>query len=233
MEGVTLIIPDKPDVERDAVAAAWEKTGGAVLRLARFWEPPPLDARRVRVYGNDAFCLVLQQKLGFDLLSPPDDLLLRVPAGFLRRAVDLVTLGAASALAYPRFVKSLVPKQIRSRVYHSVAELEDECKGLEPSISLISSDVVDFQSEARCFVLNGEVLDCAAYEGEADRAQVSSFALQLAAAMTLPAAVVVDVGRLADGYALLEFNAAWGAGLNGCDAERVLPAIVHASTPPT
>ena len=172
-------------------------------------------------------------KLGLDLLTPPDDLLLHVPAGFLHRKVDLVTLGDARGLVYPRFVKSLVPKQIRSRVYHSVAELEDECKGLESSTSLLSSDVVDFQSEARCFVLNGEVLDCAAYEGEVDGAHVSSFTQRLAAAMTLPPAVVVDVGRLADGYALLEFNAAWGAGLNGCNAGRVLPAIAHASAPPT
>src|SRR4029450_12717872 len=164
VERLTLIIPDKPDPERDAVAAAWEKTGGAVLRLGRFWEPPALNPRFVRVYGNDAFCLVLQQKLGFELLSPPDDLLLRAPAEFLRRDVDLVALND-TALAFPRFVKSLVPKQIRSRVYSSREELEDECRGLQPSTSLIVSEVVKFQAEGRSFVLDGDVLDCAAYEG--------------------------------------------------------------------
>jgi hypothetical protein len=230
MERLTLIIPDKPDPERDAVASAWERTGGTVLRLGRFWEPPALDPRLVRVYGNDAFCLVLQQKLGFELLSPPDDLLLRAPAEFLRRNVDLVALDDAATLAFPRFVKSLVPKQIRSRVYSSGEELDDECKGLEPSTALIVSEVVEFQAEARSFVLDGELLDGAAYEGALAREEIASFVRRLAGAMTLPAAVVVDVGRLSDGLALLEFNAAWGAGLNGCDAERVLPAIVRAST---
>jgi hypothetical protein len=28
---------------------------------------------------------------------------------------------------------------------------------------------------------------------------------------------------------VIEFNAAWGAGLNGCDPEKVLPAILEAS----
>jgi hypothetical protein len=42
--------------------------------------------------------------------------------------------------------------------------------------------------------------------------------------------VVVDVGLIAGrGWAVIEFNAAWGAGLNGCDPEKVLPAILEAS----
>ena len=74
-KGLTLLIPDKSDVERDAVAAAWERAGGEVLRLGRFWEPPSLEAASVRVYGNDTFGLVLAQKLGLALISPADDLL--------------------------------------------------------------------------------------------------------------------------------------------------------------
>jgi hypothetical protein len=38
------------------------------------------------------------------------------------------------------------------------------------------------------------------------------------------------VGFVADrGWAVIEFNAAWGAGLNGCNAAKVLPAILAAS----
>ena len=67
---LTLIIPDKPDPERDSVANAWENSGGTVLRLGRFWDPPELISADVRVYGNDTFCLVLAQKLCLDLISP-------------------------------------------------------------------------------------------------------------------------------------------------------------------
>jgi len=48
--------------------------------------------------------------------------------------------------------------------------------------------------------------------------------------MTLPMTVVVDVGFVGGrGWTVIEFNAAWGAGLNGCNPERFLPAIVAAS----
>jgi hypothetical protein len=76
--GLNLLISDKPDVERDALADAFARGGGEVHRLGRFWDPPVFDPATVRVYGADSFCLVLQQKLGFDLCSPADDLLLRV-----------------------------------------------------------------------------------------------------------------------------------------------------------
>jgi hypothetical protein len=49
LTGLTLLISDKPDVERDAVATVWEASGGQVIRVGRFWDPPPVDAARVRV----------------------------------------------------------------------------------------------------------------------------------------------------------------------------------------
>ena len=42
--------------------------------------------------------------------------------------------------------------------------------------------------------------------------------------------MMADVGFIADrDWAVVEFNAAWGAGLNGCDAAKILPAILRAS----
>ena len=80
--GLNLLIPDKPDVERDAVAKSFERGGGVVHRIGRFWDPPAFEPSTVRVYGADAFCLVLQQKLGLSLCSPADDLLWRCRLGF-------------------------------------------------------------------------------------------------------------------------------------------------------
>ncbi len=40
--------------------------------------------------------------------------------------------------------------------------------------------------------------------------------------------VVIDVGYFVDrGGAVIEFNAAWGAGLNGCDPEKSLASCYH------
>jgi hypothetical protein len=94
------------------LAEAFAKSGGAVHRVGRFWDPPVFDPATVRVYGADSFCLVLQQKLGFDLCSPSDDLLLQVPAPFLQRQLAQRTL-ADALWSLPAFVKPVTPKQFR------------------------------------------------------------------------------------------------------------------------
>ncbi|MCH8622228.1 ATP-grasp domain-containing protein [Undibacterium sp. TS12] len=46
----------------------------------------------------------------------------------------------------------------------------------------------------------------------------------------LPAACVIDAGMLASGkWACVEQNAAWGAGIYGCDPAGVLEVLRHAS----
>jgi hypothetical protein len=230
--GLNLLISDKPDVERDAVAKAFARHGGAVYRIARFWEPPALDPSSVRVYGADSFCLVLQQKLGFSLCSPDDELLLRVPSSFLKRQITRQPLGEIAAITFPSFVKPVVPKQFRGGVYPSSVELMAECRGLSPDTAVFVSVPVTLTAEARTFVRDGQVLDSAVYEGRENEADAETFVAHLTHAMSLPGTVVVDVGFIdGRGWGVIEFNAAWGAGLNGCDADKVLPAIVAASGP--
>jgi hypothetical protein len=61
-------------------------------------------------------------------------------------------------------------------------------------------------------------------------ADATAFITEVVQRVELPRSVVVDVGFVADrGWAVIEFNAAWGAGLNGCNATKVLPAILAAS----
>ncbi|HWA27005.1 MAG TPA: ATP-grasp domain-containing protein [Lacunisphaera sp.] len=230
--GLNLLIPDKPDVERDALAGSFAQGGGDVHRIGRFWEPPTFDPATVRVYGPDAFCLVLQQKIGFRLLSPDDDFLLRLPPELLGRELHLRRLASGPHLTYPAFVKPVVPKQFRGAVYMSSRELEAECKGLPGDTPVIVSGVVTFDAEVRCFVLDGKVLDAAAYEGHGAIAEAIAFAGEVIKRLRLPRALVIDVGHLdGRGWAVVEFNAAWGAGLNGCEPSRVLPAILAASAP--
>ena len=227
-EGLTLMIPEKPDAERDAVAACWSEHGGSAIRLGRFWEPPEIAPERVRVYGNDTFCLVVAEKLGLSLTSPPDDLIAHVPPQWLGREVSLLPLHQALASRFPSFFKPVVPKQFRAQVYDSREELENETRGLDGSERVVRSSIVRFQAEARAFILNGRVLDVAVYEGKAPAPR--SFMEELSSQIPVPSACVLDVGLLErKGWVFLEANAAWGAGLNGCDAARVLPCIERAS----
>ncbi len=157
-------------------------------------------------------------------------MILRVPTEFLSRRVELRRLSELDTFIFPKFVTTIVPKQIRSRVYATAAELKDEATGLDHDTSLLVSDPVQFAAELRLFVLDASILDSAFYEGEGDASAAIAFGSRLLHYVKTPRAVVVDVGRLHDGrWALIEFNAAWGAGLNGCDPIRVLPAIAQAS----
>lgn len=228
--GLDLLIADKPDVEGDAVARAFQNAGGVVHRLGRFWDPPKFDSSTVCVYGADTFCLVLEQKLGLALCSPSDELILQVPAKFLNRHISRHRLAEVSIVDFPAFVKPATPKQFAAGVYETGAAVARECFGLPPETLMLVSEAVAFASEVRTFLLDGIVLDGAVYQGEAEVSEAIDFVERLSRSMPLPRAIVVDVGFInARGWSVIEFNAAWGAGLNGCDAEGVLPAIVAAS----
>ncbi len=228
--GLNLLIPDKPDDERDALAAVFSRHGGTVHRIGRFWDPPAFDPATVRVYGPDSFCLVLQQKLGFALCSPEDDLLLRLPPEFLRRELSQKTLGDALASSFPSFIKPVMPKQFRGAVYGSAEVLAEECRGIPIETPVFVSEPVKITAEVRCFVLDESVMAAAIYEGKAEVADAVQFTRSVIKALPLPRAVVVDVGLVAErGWAVIEFNAAWGAGLNGCDPKAALPSIVATS----
>ena len=232
--GLNLLISDKPDVERDALADVFAARGGEVHRIGRFWDPPRFEPQTIRVYGADSFCLVLQQKLGFELCSPEDDLIQEVSPPFLRRTLARSTLAAAARMIFPVFVKPTVPKQFRGAVYASYDSLADECRGLTSDAAVFVSEPVKLAAEVRSFVLDGTVLDAAQYEGEADLDAAIAFLNSLIPTVKLPRAVVIDAGFIVGrGWGVIEFNAAWGAGLNGCNPKKVLPAVLAASGPQT
>lgn len=232
VRGRVLLIPAGADEERDAVADAWAHAGGELIRLDRFWEPPPVTPSNVCIYGGHTFALVVAEKLGVELLSPPDDFMLGLDKRWLGRDVGEVTLSQIESLDYPSFVKPIIPKLFRAAVYQNSTDLQVECRGLEPDARLMFSSVIGFRCEARSFIRDNRVLDCAAYDGDSDVDGAHAFLERLTATVELPAACVIDIGRLANGsWVVLEANAAWGAGLNGCNAATVLPSIAAATTP--
>jgi hypothetical protein len=126
-------------------------------------------------------------------------------------------------------VKPVTPKQFRGAVYISPEGLAAECRGLPQDTAVFVAETVTLTAEVRSFVLDGHVLDAAVYEGSAELAGASAFITELTPTVRLPRTVVVDVGFVANrGWAVIEFNAAWGAGLNGRNATKVLPAILAA-----
>ncbi len=140
-----------------------------------------------------------------------------------------MSLREALALRQPRFLKPLQPKLFTAGVYPGGEELQSATQGLEPNTLLLASEVVHFQAEVRLFVHRGIVLDACLYQGQAKFSGAIDVATELAQFPGLPNSYVADLGLLEETWVVVEFNPAWGAGLNGCSAYRILPAIAGAT----
>lgn len=230
-----LLIPEKTDIEFEQVLAAWEKRGGQVRKLGKYWiKEEALTKQPIAVYGNQAFAFVLAQIYDATLLSPDDSLIARLEEKWTKRVVQLKQLGELSANDFPVFIKSVIPKLFVAGVFQSLDAFQAVTARLPETEELLVSDIIHpIQAEVRSYVLDGDIKDMAFYEGEADMAGATRFleAFIQENKQHLPATVVVDLAFNDQcGWFVLEFNACWGAGLNGCDAEKVIDCIIGATS---
>ena len=185
---------------------------------------------RCACMAMDTFCLVLEQKLNLKLVSPPDDFLLTLDSKWLNRTIQGVPLSKMYAVAYPTFAKPAVPKLFRAGVFSSWQELDAETKGLEMDTAILVSEVVEFDAEVRSFVLGDKVLTHALYEGNADINEAGRKIAEIASTAPLPATCVLDLGHIVGrGWGIVEANASWGAGLNGCNPDLAAQCIAAAT----
>lgn len=232
MQGHLLLIPEKPDEEPDSVAMAWEKRGGSVLRIGKFWIKPDTGNNQVSIYGGLTFTTVLAQVLSIELISPNDEIIATLENEWIKRAISVSTLKEAPGITFPKFVKPVVAKQFAAQTYASLAALLQETTGLGMDTRILVSEVVEIKQEVRCFVFERKIMDAAFYEGCGTLADATSFAQAFLNGCTqkLPISFVLDLGYNDNKeWFIIELNAAWGSGLNGCRANKVLTAIQSAS----
>lgn len=232
MKNEILLIPEKSDTERDLVASTWVEKGGEVLRIGKFWERPNIHSQRVTIYGNDTFSLVLAQILELKLMLPKDEIIGEIDIKWTKRQVDVLAISEGSASLFPTFIKPVNPKTFTSKIYKNYHDFLQETDGIQPEEKIIQSDIVSIDSEVRAFVLNGEILDSAVYEGSADLREATEFLNDFLADVPthLPKSSVVDAGHHHSlGWFIIEFNASWGAGLNSCDPRKVIQGIREAT----
>jgi hypothetical protein len=222
---------------KGALALGWR-----VERLQTWRIPAHLSGVADPVlYVEALFGPTLADELGVRLLEPADDWLVRLPAEYRLRDIRLTTLGEARSSTAAAFVKPPGDKSFPARVYTG-PELPDHLPG---DMAVLVSEVVEWESEFRCFILNRELRTFSIYarHGElqeendfactdAEAAGLTAFVARLLAdaRVDLPPAVVVDVGVVAErGWACVELNGAWGAGIYGCDPAEALRVIRHAT----
>ncbi|MFJ2577591.1 ATP-grasp domain-containing protein [Kitasatospora aureofaciens] len=200
-----------------------------------------LTGRPVHWYGGPLAAARVAAPLGLALLEPDDDWLTKLPAEFTRRRIELTTLAEAWTLRRPAFVKPPADKSLPPAVYPDGSRLPRTGERIGPDTPVLVSEPVTFAAEYRLFVLDGEVRTGSRYArfGRLDPAEATAFARRLLAAAgdTLPSAVALDVGPLADPYdpaehwAVVEANMPWFAHCYAADPDGVLDVVLRAAGP--
>lgn len=230
---------DSQALWKAAIAKGWSTERLTTWRVPEYMQQRIPDAI---LYGEALFGPTLAEQLGIRLLSPPDDWLVRLPFELKLRGITLSTLGAERLREREAFIKPPNDKSFPARVYKG-SELPSEYA--DDTLVLVS-EVVKWEKEFRCFVLDRELKSSSVYSryGESQKEsgfsstrdegrEVEAFLRKLLSdsRVDLPEATVVDVGLIEGrGWACVEQNAAWGAGIYGCDPSAVLEVLQSAST---
>ncbi|WP_343235500.1 ATP-grasp domain-containing protein [Streptomyces bauhiniae] len=200
--------------------------------------------RGAHYYGGPAFAARVANDLEVALLEPSDDWLTTLPYAYTGRHIAMSTLSEARRLSHPAFVKPPREKSFPAAVYPTGTDLPPG-----PDVPVLISDVVTWAAEFRLYVLDGEVrtasqyttfgrLDAEPLEGHHHEAAVREFAEHLLSTHgeSLPSAVVLDIGLLADHgteWAVVEANMAWFSNCYAADPDRALDVVLRSAGPRT
>jgi hypothetical protein len=239
----TLLLSPRYTDDSRALRLAAEQAGWQVFRLAN-WRPParPLTGEIV-LYGEPLLVDIMASALDLVVLDAPPDWLARLPERYTRRTITYTTLAEARTLATPRFVKPALSKSFPAGVYTMNAEIPRGSDDMPGDTPVLVADPVHWSIEFRCFVLDRQIATMSPYlrdgelvedeqgqwiASEEEWREARAYGEQLLADpnFDLPPAIVLDIGLIASaGWAVIETNGAWGAGLYGCDPASVLPVL--------
>ncbi len=241
----TLILPPRYTDDSNALWRAAVRLNWEIERLQSWRVPDEFKpSLPLAIYGESLWANFVAHQLAGELYEPPLDWLAKLPPQFLGRRVEFCTLLEAREKSFPLFVKPAGEKEFEARVYQSAADLPPDEDRQESQWVLVSA-IVEWEVEYRCFLLEGRVLAASSYwRGEVStRNETGAYPsppdeLQAAIALAEKVArckpnfgahgVVVDVGIIHDfGWAVVEANPAFGSGIYGCDAEKVLEVVSH------
>jgi hypothetical protein len=228
-----------------ALAAGWD-----TVRLTSWRVPTGLSRRDPVLYGEPLFADVVAGALGIALFQATFDWLPSLPQRYLQRLVTSTSLATARQYAHPAFIKPADDKCFPAQVYANGAELPDDAV-LPPETPVLISTPVNWTVEYRCFVADGQVHTCSPYwrngllaqaedgawpapPAERDAALAFAHTRLADPQVAVPPAFVLDVGIITGrGWAVVEANSAWGAGIYGCDPSQVLRVLRRAVVPRT
>ncbi|HEY9685026.1 MAG TPA: ATP-grasp domain-containing protein [Drouetiella sp.] len=230
-----------------AIEQAAHEAGWAVHRLTNWRVPDSFtdDGTGITAYGEPLFVAAIAESLNFALIEPTFSWLPDLPERYVKRKLELTTLQEARKYPTRVFAKPADDKCFSAKVYDSGSSIECKSIYIEKSPAILS-EVVDWETEYRFFVLdrtvmcsslyscNGEFVRELTVEMTADAKECAKFTQELLDdwSVPLPPALVIDVGFICDrGWAVVEANPAFGAGIYMCAPEKVLPVLARSLVP--
>ncbi|MFF2554601.1 ATP-grasp domain-containing protein [Nocardia sp. NPDC058058] len=239
----TLILSPRYSEDSRVMRAAAIRAGWNVLRLSG-WRVPEDETDSVgAIYGEPSFAEVIAGQLGIALLDAPQEWLPELPWSLRQRDIRVSTLGEARRCAEAAFVKPADGRKgFAGAVYQGGRGLPS-VQACPDETAVLIAEPVRWEAEFRCFIKDGAVLTMSPYlrDGELARADdgswpmtsaeadaVTACAERLFAEVPTPPAIVVDIGLVEGrGWAVVEANSAFGAGVYGCDPELVLEVLAR------
>ncbi len=236
-EMTTLVLSPRGTDDANRLAVAAEARGWSVAKLPRWRVEAPLAPPLV-LYGEPLFCRVVAAQVDHVMIEPPHDWLLGVPAAFAGRRIRYERFDALPNLEYPAFIKPPDDKIFPAQVYAEATALAAR-DDIAPDQRVLVSEPVRFTEEHRVHVLDGAAVSVRRYAVDGDIAEgvgddeAAALAAEVARVTPdTPPAVVIDVGRVAEGgWAVVEANPAFGAGTYGADASAILDVLAAACLP--
>ena len=178
------------------------------------------------------------------LLGCSSDWLANLPAEFSKRRIELRALKDAMTVKENCFIKPALGKSFDAAV-RTGQSLISQASHLPPNLLVQVSEVVEWETEYRCFTRNSEVMTLSPYRRgdvtfssyalllkgprhELDAA--SRFATSVLSSVPCPSAFVLDVGMIKGrGWAVVEPNECWGSGVYGCTPSKILEVLLAAT----
>ena len=242
----TLILSSKYTTESKILRKAAQALKWETFRFENDSVPVWYEGRNAQhaIYCTVPKAFSVADKLDSILLGCSSDWLTSLPATFLMRRVELFALKDAIGITERCFIKPALGKSFDAGVRTGQA-LMSEASRLPPNLLVHVSEIVEWEAEYRCFTKNNEVATVSPYRSQG--VTFSSYAspltgprIELEAAFEFarcvlnsapcPKAFVLDVGIIkGKGWAVVEPNECWGAGIYGCSPRKVLEVLLAAT----
>ena len=234
----------------ELVAAPWlaAEARNRNWRVEFLTSRPRLGQSAIFFYGSTLDAEKVSRDYDLALLGPPLDLLAHLPSDLLLRHVEFRRWDQIPSRPDPMFIKPADPiaKTFDAGLYRGRETIPFR-RQIPAETPVLISEPAEWLIEYRCFVLEGNVVATSPYlsfgrplhhtRGRASAdppAPVLDVCRRLAHSPSpkLPPAFVIDIGLIEDrGWAVIEFNPAWCAGLLSADPALVID-VLHRSCRP-